>query len=80
MYYSVFEQHKDGSWWYHPGLTWESEKDAEQDFKERFWWDLGRPHKIIKHTNELFQDYSSHTRNFKTLEFSGIPVGTIEQC
>ena len=53
--YSVLEQHNDGSWWYHPKFTHDTEKDAEEYFKKAFWWDLDRPHKIVEHTKPFPQ-------------------------
>ena len=36
MLYSLLEQHKDGSWWYHPGFTFDTPEEAEQCFRENF--------------------------------------------
>lgn len=48
-YYSIAEQHKDGHWWYHPQLTYNSKEEAENGFKKAFWCDLDRPYKILEH-------------------------------
>ena len=70
--FSVLEQHVDGSWWYHPGLTYATKEEAEQGFLEHFWWDKGRPHMIFEHTEPLCQEISTCTRNFKTFDFQGL--------
>lgn len=75
--YSLLEQHNDGSWWYHPGNTYNSPEEAEEAFKKIFWWDLDRPHKVIKHTGPLFQEHSSCTKDFNTFEFAGLTVCTL---
>lgn len=71
--YSLLEQHKDGSWWYHPGDTFETEAEVEQCFQETFGtYDPGRPHRAFEHDEPLFQEYSTCTRDFKTFEFGGM--------
>lgn len=69
--YSLLEKHNDGTWWYHPGCTFDSQQAAEDAFKKMFWWDLSRPHKIFEHRKPLFQEYSTCTKDFKTFEFGG---------
>ena len=76
--YSLLEQHNDGSWWYHPGWTFKSEKEAEEKFKKSFWWDEKRPHKIIRHTVPIEQDYSTCTWDFHTFWFGGVVVCEID--
>ena len=70
--YSLLEQHNDGSWWYHPRCTYETEEKAEEGFRKEFWWDLERPHKIIQHNKPFPQGYSRCTRDFIHFGFGGI--------
>ena len=70
--YSLLEQHNDGSWWYHPGKTYDTPERVEEAFKKSFWYDLDRPHRVFEHTEPLYQDFSTCTRNFKVFEFGGI--------
>ena len=59
MMYSLIERHLDGSWWYHPGHTFDTPEEAEECFKRSFWWDLERPHKVIEHAEPLFQKWAT---------------------
>lgn len=55
-YYDFVEQHLDGSWWYHGGWkdnNFDTRQEAETNFKERFWWDLERPFRILKHMSKF---------------------------
>ena len=52
MYYSVFEQHKDGSWWYHR-RSFHSKLKAIKDHNVRFWWDATRVFTVRKHKVKL---------------------------
>ena len=61
--FSLLEQHNDGSWWYHPGCTYNTREEAEERFKKSFWWDLTRPHFVFEHTEPLPQDCSTCTKN-----------------
>ena len=70
--FSLLEQHKDGSWWYHPGKTFDSPEDVETAFKESFWWDLSRPHMVFEHSKPLPQKYSTCTWDFKNFNFQGV--------
>lgn len=70
--YSLLEQHRDGTWWYHPGDTFETETEVEQRFQESFRHDQDRPHRTFKHDEPLFQDYATCTYNFRTFEFGGM--------
>ena len=72
--YSLLERHIDGPWWYHPGMTFNTAKQARDAFKRRFWWDLSRVHKVFKHQKPLPQAYDSYTTDFKTFYFGGIAV------
>ena len=69
--YSFLEQHKDGSWWYHPGCTYETEEEAEEEFKKKFWWDLDRPHKVISHSTPFPQDISRNSKDMIHFNFAG---------
>lgn len=71
--YSLLEQHRDGSWWYHPGYTFETEEEVEQCFQKEFGhFAPNRPHRAFKHDEPLLQDYSTCTFDFKVFEFGGI--------
>lgn len=62
MYYSLLEQHVDGAWWYHPGLTVNKAEMVEEVFKDRF---IDRPKKIIHHETPLYQTESTYTIDMK---------------
>lgn len=71
--YSLLEQHVDGSWWYHPGDTFETEEEVEQCFQQVYGhWTPDRPHRTFKHDEPLFQEYSTCTFDFKVFEFGGM--------
>lgn len=71
--YSLLEQHVDGSWWYHPGYTFETEEEVEQCFQQAYGhWAPDRPHRTFKHDEPLFQEYSTCTCDFKVFEFGGM--------
>ena len=72
MMYSFLEQHTDGSWWCHPGSTFDTAEEAEKCFQERFWWDKERSHIIVKHEVEFPQDYSICSRNLHSFGFGGV--------
>jgi len=76
--YSFLEQHNDGSWWYHPGCTYETEGKAKQGFKKMFWWDLDRPHKIISHSIPFPQDISRCTFDMVHFNFAGGKFFTLQ--
>lgn len=70
--YSLLEQHKDGSWWYHPGDTFDTRMAVYERFHSRFWWDPERPHKVFEHDKPLFQEYSTCTTDGgETFRFAG---------
>lgn len=51
MYYHVFEQHLDGTWWYHmDSFTDKAEADAFA--RDWLWWDPDRPTRVF----EMHQD------------------------
>lgn len=70
--FSLLEQHKDGSWWYHPGDTFDTEEEVEKCFQETYWWDPERPHMTFEHDETMFQEYSTCTFDFKTFHFGGM--------
>ena len=71
MLYSLLERHNDGSWWYHPGWTFDTPEKAEEHFKEVFQFDPTRPHKVFKHEEPMFQEYSTSTFDFEKFDFGG---------
>ena len=78
--YSLLEQHIDGSWWYHPGDTFETEEEVENAFRKRFWWDLERPHRSFKHDKPLLQEHSTCLmRNGEAFGFGGMVLWTEKQ-
>lgn len=57
-YYSVLEQHNDGTWWHHMGYTFNSREEAEEkvkDFNDVF---PNRPTWIYEHNIEMPQNES----------------------
>lgn len=71
MLYSLLEQHKDGSWWYHPGFTFDTPEEADQCFRENFPNDP-RPHKVFEHEEPMFQEFSTSSYDLKTFDFGGL--------
>ena len=63
MIYSVLEQHIDGSMWYHPGWSFDSNESAvnfiQAKKQQDFWSD--RYMEIFTHDKPLPQDRSTHT-------------------
>lgn len=74
--FSILERHNDGSWWYHPGMTFGTPEECEERFRSSFWWDLDRPHKVIEHSVPLPKE-TCYTFDFKTFEFGGIAIMTL---
>lgn len=71
--FSLLEQHMDGSWWYHPGDTFDTEAEVERCFQRNYGhWSPGRPHKAFKHAEPLYQGHATCTFDFKVFEFGGI--------
>lgn len=70
--FSLLEQHKDGSWWYHPGFTFETKEEVEECFLRVFRLDPKRPHKCFEHEEPMFQEHSTSTFDFKTFDFGGM--------
>lgn len=70
MLYSLLEQHKDGSWWYHPGFTFNSPEEVEEFFKKHF--DDSRPHMVFEHEEPMFQKHSTSSYDLKTFDFGGL--------
>lgn len=70
--YSLLEQHTDGSLWYHPGFTFDTQEEAEAFFPKAFWWDLDRPHCVFEHDKPLPQDCATCTQDGgKTFHIAG---------
>ena len=71
--FSLLEQHVDGSWWYHPGDTFETEAEVEQCFQEGIGrFDPDRPHQAFEHQEPLCQERSTCTFDFKTFMWGGM--------
>lgn len=71
--YSLLEQHNDGSWWYHPGDTFDTEAEVEECFRETFGhFDPDRPHMAFNHQEPMFQEHATCTTDFNTFEFFGV--------
>lgn len=52
--YSLFEQHNDGSWWYH--LKTFTDRAAAEDYMAKWiWWDESRKKTIFEHEQPLPQ-------------------------
>lgn len=71
MLYSLIEQHKDGSWWYHPGDTFNTPEEVEACFKESYWQDLERPHMVFEHEEPMYQEHSTCSFDLKKFDFGG---------
>lgn len=78
--YSLLEEHRDGSWWYHPGRTFNVAQEATEILEtvlriaeafEISKGDVSRSLKIIKHTKPFPQDMSRCTRDFVHFNFAG---------
>lgn len=70
--FSVLEQHDDGSWWYHPGYSFPTEAEAKQRAAEFSKRHDNRITKVFEHTEPMFQEYSTCTKDFKIFGFGGI--------
>lgn len=70
---SIVEQHKDGSWWYHPGQTWDSREEAEEGYK-KFWgkYHPERPVQFFEHDEPMYQRCATCTFDFKVFHFGGM--------
>ena len=67
MIYSVLEQHLNGSWWYHPGMSYNTREAAEERAREF----PDRPTKVIKHEQPMPQDVSRYSFDCKHFDFAG---------
>lgn len=64
-YYSLLEQHNDGSWWYHRN-TYTSRQEAEEALKRFCWFDEERKKMILEHNTEIPNiGLSLYTRDLK---------------
>lgn len=71
--FSLLEQHKDGSWWYHPGDTFTTPEEVEECFHQTFdKFHPNRPHKVFEHSDPLPQEFATCTKDFKIFEFLGV--------
>lgn len=52
MYYSLLEQHADGSWWYNR-TTFTDRKKAERYFKDWKPWKMAHEKMILEHDDTL---------------------------
>lgn len=68
MYYSVVEQHIDGSWWYHR-KTFETKEEALEYSSVALGWRDSRQI-VFEHTNKL-PDQTLWTRNFEEFLWVG---------
>lgn len=62
--FSILEQHKDGSWWYHIGETYDTREKAETEGQELYGsgkYLTPRPYKVIEHTKPFPQDLDRHS-------------------
>ncbi len=79
MYYSLFEQHYDGTWWYH-GDTYEERKDAEKELVEGFiYWDDERPKRIFEHRMEFSGETLSTDDFVRFFDICGNYIFSIEK-
>ena len=69
---SILEKHVDGSWWYHPGDTYDSLEMAKKGYQE-FWGKHHpeRPVKFFEHEEPLNQEMATCTLDFKVFHFWG---------
>jgi len=63
MYYSVFEKHTGGTWWYH-SRSFHCKRKALKDFKARFWYDPDRTFVIKRHKQKLLEE-TLYTTDFQ---------------
>ena len=57
--FSILEQHKDGSWWYHPGNTFETQEEAASEGWDHYGsgcYLTPRNYRIIEHQKPFPQD------------------------
>ena len=68
MYYSIVEQHVDGSWWYHR-KTFETKEEALEYAQGALDWRDSRQI-VFKHSKKL-PDETLWTRNFQDFYWAG---------
>ena len=72
--FSILEQHNDGSWWYHPGNTFETQEEAAIE-----GWNVygsgcyltPRDYKIIEHQKPFPQDMARCSFDCVRFSFAG---------
>ena len=72
--YSVLEQHTDGSWWYHPGNTFETQEEAASEGWDHYGsgcYLTPRPYKVIEHTKPFPQDLDRCSFDCVHFNFAG---------
>lgn len=69
MFYSVLEQHIDGSWWYHPWCPSFDNKEEAEACAEKRWPD--RPHMVFEHEKPMFDRWSTCTFDFQRFSCAG---------
>lgn len=71
MNYSLFEQHKDGTWWYHCN-TFTTRHAAEKYMKEWIWWDGERRKTIFEHEKPFPQEtlWTCDFKNFFRIAYT----------
>lgn len=71
-FYTVLEQHTDGSWWHH-GKTFSTWGEAHDFMRGWIWWDEKRNKQIIGHDAPL-PNRTLHTDDFKNFYEVGGPL------
>lgn len=72
--FSILEQHKDGSWWYHPGDTFGTWDKADAEAEKLYWSGkhlAPRPYKVIEHTKPFPQDLDRCSFDCVHFNFAG---------
>lgn len=72
--FSILEQHKDGSWWYHPGATYRTWDKADAEAEKLYWSGkhlTPRPYKIIEHQKPFPQDMARCSFDCVHFSFAG---------
>ena len=71
-YYTVLEQHADGSWWHH-SKTFPTWGEAFDFVRGWIWWDGNRNKQIIGHDDPL-PNRTLHTDDFNHFYAVGGPL------
>lgn len=79
MYYSLFEQHYNGTWWYH-GESYTTKEAAEKDLREVFiYWDKDRPKRIFEHRMKFSGETLSTDDFIDFCDFGGMYLFSIKK-